>query len=467
MTAPAQRAPLPERAGDTTAEHPWPVRLLSMKIAEYVEKMSVLWVEGQVVQLTRRPGQRTAYLTLRDPDVDMSLSVAIQVNALDAMPTPLTQGARVVLQAKPVFWTQRGSLMLDARQIRPVGVGELLARVEHLKRTLASEGLFDPDRKRSLPFLPHTVGLICGRAGAAEKDVVENARRRWPTVRFAIREVAVQGGSAVQEVMAALQELDADPKVDVIVIARGGGSVEDLLPFSNEALVRAVAAARTPVVSAIGHDVDTPLLDHVADWRASTPTDAGKRVVPDAQAERHGIRQSRDRGRRALHGRVADERRQLTALQSRPVMARPVAMIDARRQELDALTDRAHRRVLAAVHRAADQVEHLRVQVRTLSPLSTLERGYAVVQHRDGRVVTDRAAVVVDEVLRVRVARGDFAASVVGLPGDAGQAGAPWPRDRTRQPPPSSTPRARRRWTRRPQRWRTRRRPLPSREFPS
>ena len=364
----SERPALPERAADTSAESPWPVRLLSMKIAEYVEKMSVLWVEGQVVQLNRRPGARTAYLTLRDPDVDMSLSVAIQVNALEAMPTPLTEGARVVLQAKPVFWTQRGSLMLDARQIRPVGVGELLARVEHLKRLLASEGLFDPGRKRPLPFLPHTVGLVCGRGSAAEKDVVENARRRWPTVRFAIREVAVQGPNAVQEVAAALAELDAEPQVEVIVIARGGGSVEDLLPFSNEALVRAVAAARTPVVSAIGHDVDTPLLDHVADWRASTPTDAGKRVVPDATAERHGVEQALARARRALAGFVASERRHLVALRSRPVMADPVAMIDARREELEALTDRSHRRVLAAVHRAADQVVHLRSQVRTLSP---------------------------------------------------------------------------------------------------
>src|SRR6476660_8234704 len=357
VTGPEQRPTLPERAGDTTAESPWPVRLLSMKIAEYVEKMSVLWVEGQVVQLTRRPGSRTAYLTLRDPDVDMSLSVAISTNALDAMPVPVAQGARVVLQAKPVFWTQRGSLMLDARQIRPVGVGELLARVEHLKRTLASEGLFDADRKRSLPFLPRVVGLVCGRASAAEKDVVENARRRWPTVRFEIREVAVQGPTAVQEVNAALAELDQHPQVDVIVVARGGGSVEDLLPFSNEAMVRAVAAARTPVVSAIGHDVDTPLLDYVADYRASTPTDAAKAVVPDVHAERTGIRHSRDRGRRALQARIASERRHLTALRSRPVMARPTAMIDARRQELDALTDRAHRRVLAAVHRAVDQID--------------------------------------------------------------------------------------------------------------
>jgi exodeoxyribonuclease VII large subunit len=410
------RPALPERAADTTAEQPWPVRLLSLKIAEYVDKMSVLWVEGQVVQLTRRPGSRTAYLTLRDPDVDMSLSVAIQTNALDAMPTRLAQGARVVLQAKPVFWTQRGTLMLDARQIRPVGVGELLARVEHLKRTLASEGLFDPGRKRPLPFLPRVVGLVCGRASAAEKDVVENARRRWPSVRFEIREVAVQGPSAVQEVTAALAELDGAPLVDVIVIARGGGSVEDLLPFSNEALVRAVAVARTPVVSAIGHDVDTPLLDFVADHRASTPTDAAKAVVPDAEAERDGIQAMRTRAQRALRARVEGERRHLVALRSRPVMADPAAMIDARRIELDALRDRAHRRVLSAVHRAADQVAHLRAQVRTLSPLSTLERGYAVVQHRDGRVVTDQSEVEVEELLRVRVARGDFAVRVAGLP---------------------------------------------------
>jgi exodeoxyribonuclease VII large subunit len=323
----------------------------------------------------------------------------------------------VVLQAKPVFWTQRGSLMLDARQIRPVGVGELLARVEHLKRTLASEGLFDAERKRPLPFLPRVVGLVCGRASAAEKDVVENSRRRWPTVRFEIREVAVQGPTAVQEVSAALAELDQHPEVDVIVIARGGGSVEDLLPFSNEAMVRAVAAARTPVVSAIGHDVDTPLLDHVADYRASTPTDAAKAVVPDARAERAGIQQAQARGRRALAGRIDSERRHLVALRSRPVMAHPSAMIDARRQELHALTERAQRRVLAAVHRAADQVAHLTAQIRTLSPLSTLERGYAVVQHGDGRVVTDRDEVEVDEVLRVRVARGDFAARVLGRPG--------------------------------------------------
>jgi exodeoxyribonuclease VII large subunit len=400
--------PLPERAADTTAENPWPLRLLSLKISDYVDKMSALWVEGQVVQVSRRPGQATAYLTLRDTDVDMSLNVTVRTTTLDAMPAPLAEGARVVVQAKPTFWTKRGTLQLDARQVRPVGVGELLARLEHLKRVLASEGLFDHDRKRPLPFLPRKVGLICGRASAAEKDVVENARRRWPAVQFEIRQVSVQGPNTVPEVSAALRELDADRSVDVIVITRGGGSFEDLLPFSNEALVRAVAEAVTPVVSAIGHDVDTPLLDFVADLRASTPTDAAKRIVPDVVEQRAAVEQTRLRVFRALTSRVQGERRLLVSLRSRPVMADPRAMITARRQELEALADRARQRIRADVHRARDQVDHLYAQVRALSPLATLERGYAVVQHADGRIVMDRADVDPDELLRVRVARGDF-----------------------------------------------------------
>ena len=380
-----------------------------MKIADYVDKMSSLWVQGQVVQVMRRPGQSTAYLTLRDTEVDMSLNVTVRTTTLDAMPSPLAEGARVVVQARPTFWTKRGTLQLSARQVRPVGVGELLARLEHLKRILASEGLFDNDRKRPLPFLPRTVGLICGRASAAEKDVVENARRRWPAVQFEIRTVSVQGPNTVPEVSAALSELDADRGVDVIVITRGGGSFEDLLPFSNEALVRAVARALTPVVSAIGHDVDTPLLDFVADLRASTPTDAAKRIVPDVGEQRAAIEQTRQRVCRALTSRVHTERRLLISLRSRPVMADPRAMITARRQELDALTDRATRRVGASLHRAADQIDHLRSQVRALSPLATLERGYAVVQHADGRIVMDGAEVAAHERLKVRVARGDFA----------------------------------------------------------
>ncbi|MEO7132254.1 MAG: exodeoxyribonuclease VII large subunit [Dermatophilaceae bacterium] len=404
-------SPLPDKAAETSAEQPWPVRVLSLKISDYIEKMSQLWVEGQVVQFN--PRGSIAYLTLRDPDVDMSLSVSVSMNAIKAMPTPLGPGARVVVQAKPTFWTKRGTLQLEARQIRPVGIGDLLARVEILKRTLMAEGVFDQDRKRPIPFLPNKVGLITGRNSAAEKDVVENARRRWPAVRFEIREVAVQGASAVTEVVAALSELDADPGVDVIIIARGGGAVEELLPFSNEAMVRAVAQARTPVISAIGHDVDQPLLDLVADWRASTPTDAGKRVVPDAAAEIARIAAARERVLRALSRRVEAERVGLRGLMSRPVMADPVAPIRVRRLELDHLRDRATARVQARLHRAGDNISHLLRQVTALSPQSTLERGYAVVQHADGRVVMDQVDLEPEELLRVRVARGDFGVRTV------------------------------------------------------
>ncbi len=409
---------LPEKAADTTAEQPWPVRLLSMKIADYVERMSVLWVEGQVVQLTRRPGARTAYLTLRDPDVDLSLSVAISVNALDAMTAPLGEGARVVIQAKPAFWTQRGTLLLDGRQIRPVGIGELLARLAYLKTNLAAQGLFDAERKRRLPFLPRRVGLICGRASAAEKDVVENARRRWPAVRFETRQVAVQGSSAALEVSAALAELDALPEVDVIVIARGGGSVEDLLPFSNEALVRAVAAARTPVVSAIGHDVDTPLLDFVADFRASTPTDAGKAVVPDAAVERRILDQAWGRVCRTLAGRVEGERRRLVALTSRPVLADPSGFVRVQREQAEAVRARGRRRVHGLVQHDVAELRHLHARVRTLSPQATLDRGYAIVTH-EGGVVREPAEVVADEPIEVRVAGGSFAARVSAVPATA------------------------------------------------
>jgi exodeoxyribonuclease VII large subunit len=399
-------ASLPDKAAETSAEQPWPVRVLSMKILEYVEKMPQLWVEGQVVQVNVRGS--TAYLTLRDPDVDMSLSATVSVHAITAMGAPLDEGARVVLQAKPAFWPKRGTLVLDARQIRPVGVGDLLARIEILKQRLAQEGLFDADRKRPLPFLPRRVGLVTGRASAAEKDVVENARRRWPSVVFTIREVAVQGSTAVAEVSAAVRELDADPQVDVIVIARGGGAAEELLPFSNETLLRVVADAVTPVVSAIGHDVDTPLLDFVADWRASTPTDAGRRVVPDAEAERAGAEQARMRLTRALVRRLDHERHVLEALRSRPVLADPTALVTRQRELVLALRGRSRERMTARVLRAGDEVRHLGARVRSLSPQSTLERGYAVVQHRDGRVVMSREEVERDEPLRVRVARGEF-----------------------------------------------------------
>ena len=399
---------MPERALDTTAEQPWPVRLLSTKMAQYVAKMPPVWVEGQVVQLVRRPGTTVAYLTLRDADVDFSLSVTATTRVLAAIGADLVDGARVVVHARPTFWEKRGTLQLAADEIRPVGVGELLARIEHLKRLLASEGLLDPRRKRALPFLPRTVGLVCGRASAAERDVVENARRRWPAVRFAIREVAVQGPHAVTQVVTALRELDADREVDVIVIARGGGSLEDLLPFSNETLLRAVVAATTPVVSAIGHDVDTPLLDLVADVRASTPTDAASCIVPDVEDELAGLGLSRERLLRAVIARVDREEAALGALRSRPVLADPHTLVDVRAREVDSAVHRARQSLAGRLDRAADEVRHLGTQVRALSPAATLERGYAVVQRADRVVVRAPDDVATGERLRVRVARGEL-----------------------------------------------------------
>lgn len=291
---------------ETSAEKPAPVRVISEAISEYINRLGTIWVEGELAQVNDRGSGTMLYMRLRDPSVDMYLQVVCP-RAVFKAASPLPDNARVVINSKVNFYTPTGSLSLNAKEIRQVGIGELLARLEHLKKLLTAEGLFAPERKKPLPFLPNKVGLICGRASAAEKDVVENARKRWPSVNFEIREVAVQGSAAVIEVSKALKELDADPDVDVIIITRGGGSFEDLLPFSDEGLVRLASSCTTPIVSAIGHEQDAPLLDLVADLRASTPTDAAKRVVPDMAEELTKIRQLRDRADRRINDLVVLE----------------------------------------------------------------------------------------------------------------------------------------------------------------
>jgi exodeoxyribonuclease VII large subunit len=369
-------------------------------------------VEGQITQLSRRPGAGVVFLTLRDPSEDVSLSVTCYRAVFEPVAELVTEGSRIVVHARPEWYGPRGTLSLRAAEIRLVGLGDLLARLELLKRTLGAEGLFAAERKKPLPFLPQCIGLVTGRASAAERDVLQNARRRWPAVRFEVRNVPVQGVHAVPEVIAAVKELDDHPDVDVIIVARGGGSVEDLLPFSDEQLVRAVAAARTPVVSAIGHEPDQPLLDYVADLRASTPTDAAKRVVPDVREELARVHGLRDRARYGVQSRLERERTGLDSVRSRPVLAAPYRMVDERATELGALLERSRRTLDHRLARAASELEHTLARVVALSPAATLQRGYAVLQREDGAVVRDPAQVTSGERLRARVAEGGFAVTV-------------------------------------------------------
>src|SRR6195952_2794016 len=404
----APPVPWPIVGLETSAESPLPVRTVARSIAGWIGRLGRVGSEGQVTEISRRPGMRTAFLTLRDPVADVSLRVACGPQLVAG----LQDGARVVLWGQPEMHLTRGSLQLVAFDIRPVGVGELLARLERLKAVLAAEGLFAASRKQALPFLPGTVGLITGRGSAAERDVVENARRRWPAVRIALREVAVQGPMAVSEVCSAIRELDRAAEVEVIVVARGGGTLEDLLPFSDEALVRLVAGTRTPVVSAIGHEQDSPLLDLVADLRCSTPTDAAKRVVPDVGEQLALVSGLRDRAFRSVAHRLDAEQHRLDGLRHRPVLADPVREIDRRAEQVEAVRARGGRCLTAALDRAESGLEHSVARVRAMSPLATLERGYAVVQHRDGHVVRDADEVADGETLEVRVAAGRLQVSV-------------------------------------------------------
>ncbi len=405
---------------ESSFEKPIPVSTVATLVAQWIDRLGAVHVEGQITQISRRPGAGVVFLTLRDPAQDVSMSVTCMRGVYDQILPAPAEGQRVVIRAKPVFYRGRGQFSLQLQELRQVGVGELLARIEALKAKLGAQGLFEPGRKRPLPFLPQLIGLITGRASAAEKDVLENTRRRWPGVRFEVREVAVQGATAVPQVVGALKELDAHPEVDVIVIARGGGSVEDLLPFSDEQLLLAVAACGTPVVSAIGHEPDSPLLDLVADLRASTPTDAAKRIVPDVREELERVRVARERMRGAIERMLEREERALANYRSRPSLAAPYDMIERRELELREASGRMRR---ALEHRIAQDSEVLGqtlARVRALSPLKTLQRGYAIVQANDGAVVRDAAVVTVGQELGVRLAAGRLAVSVT----DATAAGA-------------------------------------------
>jgi len=397
-----------------SAENPFPVRAVAIRVAGWIDKLGTVWVEGQLAQVTIRPDAKTVFMVLRDPAADMSLTVTCSRDLVARAPVKLAEGIQVVVCGKPSFYTRRGTFSLRLSEIRAVGIGELLARIDRLRRLLDAEGLFDPRLKRPIPFLPNTIGLITGRASAAERDVTTVATARWPAARFAVRNTAVQGPNAVPQIVEALRELDQDSDVDVIVLARGGGSVEDLLPFSDETLCRAIAACHTPVISAVGHEPDNPLCDLVADLRAATPTDAAKKVVPDTAAEQRLVDDLRRRSAQALRNWVSREQRALAQLRSRPVLAEPLKALDARAEEVRRARSAVRRDVSRLVAAETERVGHLAARLATLGPAATLARGYAVVQ----AVPTAKPMGVLRSVndappgtrLRVRVADGAVAA---------------------------------------------------------
>jgi exodeoxyribonuclease VII large subunit len=397
-----------------SAENPFPVRAVAIRVAGWIDKLGTVWVEGQLAQITMRPDSKTVFMVLRDPAADMSLTVTCSRDLVLRAPVKLAEGIQVVVCGKPSFYTGRGTFSLRLSEIRAVGIGELLARIDRLRRLLDAEGLFDPRLKRPIPFLPNTIGLITGRASAAERDVTTVATARWPAARFAVRNTAVQGPNAVPQIVEALRELDQDSDVDVIVLARGGGSVEDLLPFSDETLCRAIAACHTPVISAVGHEPDNPLCDLVADLRAATPTDAAKKVVPDTAAEQRLVDDLRRRSAQALRNWVSREQRALAQLRSRPVLAEPLKALDARTEEVRRARSAVRRDVSRLVAAETERVGHLAARLATLGPAATLARGYAVVQ----TVPTAKPTGVLRSIndappgtrLRVRVADGAVAA---------------------------------------------------------
>lgn len=409
-----EKMPPAAKAADTTRDNPWPLSRLTQNIKIYVDRMSPLWVEGQVVQYNPRPGSRMAFFTLRDTESDTSMTVTAFPNVITAIGAGFEEGVKVVARVKPVFWERSGSLNLQAAEVHLQGLGDLLAQIERLRQRLAAEGLFDADRKKPLPFLPRVIGLVCGRNAKAKDDVIVNASARWPGARFEVREVAVQGQYAVREVTQAIAELDSLPQVDVIVVARGGGSVEDLLPFSDEALVRAAAQTSTPLVSAIGHEGDAPLLDYVADYRASTPTDAARRIVPDLAQELDGLARAREGMRSAIQRRLDQERYNLDLLVSRPIFLAPAATLEPHRTFIDSALTSLRTQVERRLSSERQSILQASATLQALSPQATLERGYSMLRLPSGELVRDASQVPKGTLVEGILAQGRLVAQVVG-----------------------------------------------------
>lgn len=391
-----------------TRDAPWPVALLSGKLKAYIDRLGTVWVEGEITQWGVSGGN--VYGKLKDLDAEATLSFQVWSSVRARFDEQFKQGDRVIALVKPNWWVKGGSLSMQVFELKHVGLGDLLERLERLRTQLATEGLFDAGRKRRLPFLPGVVGLITGKDSDAEKDVLRNAKLRWPAVEFRVVHAAVQGDRTVSEVVSAIERLDADPQVEVIIIARGGGDFQNLLGFSDERVVRAAAAASTPIVSAIGHEADRPLLDEVADLRASTPTDAAKRVVPDVNEELVRVEQARARLGMRLQAILSREIDRIGHLRSRPALAETSWIVDRRAEDLTRWVARGAELVERTIDRQTHRVAELRGHLRALSPQATLDRGYAIVQGADGHVVRSPAGAPDGAEVTVTLAEGAFAA---------------------------------------------------------
>lgn len=388
----------------STGENPWPVSRLSSTLKEWIQRLGFLWVEGELAQI--KIGPTNMFGELRD--LQQENSVSIHAWELSKIAKDLRQGDRVVALIKPDFWPKGGKLTMRVVEMRKVGLGELLERIERLRAQLVAEGLTAIERKQQLPFLPNCIGLITGKDSDAEKDVLKNALARYPNARFKTIHTLVQGDKAAPEIIQAIRQLDDDPEVDVIIIARGGGAFLDLLVFSDEGLVRAAAAAKTPIISAIGHENDRPLLDDVADWRAVTPTDAGKKVVPDVAEELAMLRQLSDRATGRVDAYLRAQSELISHIRSRPMLANPYGFVEILTVELATQLDRLRNIFSNQVEKAALEVGHLRQQVRSLSPQSTLDRGYSIIQDSTGAVITDSTKVAAGTKLKAKLAVGEL-----------------------------------------------------------
>ena len=400
-----------------TVDTPWPVALLSNKIKGWIDRLGSVWVEGEITQWGVSGGN--VYGKLKDLEADVTVGFTVWSSVRAKLPDDLKQGDRVVALVKPNYWVKGGTLTMQVFEMRHVGLGDLLERLERLRQKLKAEGLFDATRKKALPFLPSVIGLVTGKDSDAEKDVLRNAQLRWPAVEFRVAHAAVQGDRAVGEVIAAIRRLDDDPEVEVIIVARGGGDFQNLLVFSDEALVRAVAEAVTPLVSAIGHEADRPLLDDVADLRASTPTDAAKRVVPDVAEELTNVRQARARIGTRMVSLVTTEIDRLEQLRSRPALAGSDWLVDSRAEELSRYVGRSRELIDLRIERSATRVTDLRSQLRALSPQGTLNRGYSIAQLPDGSVLRSEADAPTGTRLLLTLADGSVHSTVEAPPASA------------------------------------------------